>query len=91
LQHVYVYYRVVPEDAAAARTEVAALQQALAAHCGSPPRLARRCDDPSTWMEIYEDLANASAFVAVMADRLEEAQLDTLRRCKRHVECFSES
>lgn len=85
-----MYYRVVPEDAAAARAEVATLQAALAPCCGSPPRLARRCDDPTTWMEIYEDLADASAFVAAMADRLEEAQLDTLRRCQRHVECFSE-
>lgn len=90
MQHVYVYYRVDPGDAAAARAEAAALQAALAPYCGAPPRLVRRCDDAATWMEIYEDLADGATLVAAMRARLEHVALDTLRRCERHVECFSD-
>jgi len=87
--HVYVYYRVTRDDAAA-RSAIASLQAAVEAETGIAGRLLARCDDPSTWMEIYAPVADAPAF----ARRLEE-----LAQChraaaiacegRRHAECFA--
>jgi hypothetical protein len=89
--HVFVYYRVAAPDAAAARREVAALQAFLRPHCGLAPRLLRRCDDPATWMEVYEDLADAPALIDAMGAWLGATELDVLGRCERHLECFSDA
>jgi uncharacterized protein DUF4936 len=68
----YVYYKVPRENAARARTAVAALQRDLAAATGVHGRLLRRRDDETTWMEIYEDVRDAA--------RLESALEELARR-----------
>lgn len=89
MKHAYVYYRVDAAQASLAASRIDALLGALARHCSQPPRRLQRCDDPSTWMEIYEGIPDFVAF----STALNQAALDldcaghTLG--ERHLECFS--
>lgn len=69
----YVYYRIAPERADDAKRIVAALQQDVLRQTGVRGRLLRRRDDPATWMEIYEGIANESAFEAALAAAVERS------------------
>lgn len=63
----YVYYRVALDRAVQAKRVVEALQQDVFALTGVRGRLLQRRDDPSTWMEIYEGIADVGAFDASLA------------------------
>jgi hypothetical protein len=64
--HYYVWYRVTG-DPAAAREAVAALLHDLLAHAGVSGRVLVRRDDPTTWMEVYEDVADVERFERALA------------------------
>jgi hypothetical protein len=85
----YLYYRIDPARKATAAKRIDALLEAMAEHCARTPRRVVRCDDATTWMEIYEGIADYAAF----ATALDAAALDfgcaTFTRGGRHVECFS--
>ena len=63
----YVYYRVALDRAERARGVVEALQDDVFARTGVRGRLLHRRDDPATWMEIYEGIADQRAFDASLA------------------------
>ena len=63
----YVYYRVPVENAGRARAAVGALQRQLTSTTGIGGRLLRRRDDETTWMEIYENVADAAHFETELA------------------------
>lgn len=89
MQSAYVYYRIDPEQAALAAERIDALLLALAPQCALPPRRLARCDDPSTWMEIYEGIADFAAFgdaLHALADNLGCAEFTV---GGRHLECFA--
>lgn len=86
--HYYVWYRVAG-DLGAARTAVDALLRDVLASAGVTGRVLVRRDDPRTWMEIYENVADACLF----EENLERAALrhDIARVAeggRRHVEPF---
>lgn len=56
----YIYYRVA--HPLRARALVREIQAALKARTGIEGRLLRKHDDPSTWMEVYEDVEDSAAF-----------------------------
>ena len=64
--YFYVYYRIVA-DTAAARERIGALMSDVEARTGIAGTLLARCDDPSTWMEIYEPVGNPGAFARTLA------------------------
>jgi len=66
LLNYYIYYRVAPSEAARVRAVVDAVQSALGQDTGIQGRLLRRDDDPSTWMEIYEGVADPLRFEAAL-------------------------
>ena len=68
----YVYYKVPRENAERARGAVELLQRDVAAATGVHGRLLRRRDDETTWMEIYEDVADGT--------RLEKALDELVQR-----------
>jgi hypothetical protein len=84
----YIYYRVDPACADTAAQGVNALLQAMQAHCGISPRVVQRCDDPTTWMEIYEDIADWPAFVGALDHATAEAEIASCLAGDRHLECF---
>ncbi len=62
----YVYYRVVIAETARVRAVLEAVQAALGEDTGVRGRLLRCSDDPSTWMEIYEGVADPPRFKAAL-------------------------
>jgi hypothetical protein len=58
----YVYYRISPEQLGAARAAVQSLFAAVEKACGVRGRWMRRRDDPSTYMEVYEDVKDEAGF-----------------------------
>jgi hypothetical protein len=85
----YIYYRTAA-DAATVRATVASMQAALAAATGIPGRLLRRADDATTWMEIYEDVADPARFERELAAAVERCGARALLPAggDRHVERF---
>ena len=86
--HIYVYYRVAA-DTAAARATVDAFLAAVAAATGVAGRLLARCDDAATWMEVYEPVDDALAFQRCL-EVLERAHAvaGVAVDGARHAECF---
>lgn len=91
LLNYYVYYRVAPSDAARTRAVVDAVQSALHQHTGFQGRLLRRDDDPTTWMEIYEGVADPLRFEAVLDRLLAQHHFDGCMASdsRRHTERFT--
>jgi quinol monooxygenase YgiN len=79
----YVYYKVPPERALQVRTAVDALFKAVEKQCGVRGRWMHRRDDPSTCMEVYEDVKDEAAFEALL--EREGAKLGVQRKLERFV------
>jgi quinol monooxygenase YgiN len=62
----YVYYRIDPNRVRAARQAVHSLFSAVEKAFGVRGRWMRRRDDPSTYMEVYEDVRDEAAFEALI-------------------------
>lgn len=88
MRAAYIYYRVDPACTDAAAQGVDAVLRAMQAFCGPPPRVMRRCDDPATWMEIYEDIADWPAFLAALERATSQAGIASCLAGDRHLECF---
>lgn len=73
--HYYIYYRVADNDAET-ETQVRAMQARLACRSGVNGRLLKRRDDPHTWMEIYEDVADSSNFEQQLARAVSEFDVE---------------
>jgi len=88
-RHVYVYYRVVA-DRSTAHQAVGALLEAVEAKTGIAGRLLARCDDPQTWMEVYEPVDDVARFTdALQALVSHHRVLDIAADRVRHTECFA--
>jgi hypothetical protein len=79
----YVYYKVTPERVQEVRARIEALLQAVERQCGVRGRLMHRRDDPSTYMEVYEDVRDETAFEALL--EREGAKLGVQRKLERFV------
>jgi hypothetical protein len=86
----YIYYRVAPSAAARARAVVDAVQAALVQDTGIRGSVLRRDDDASTWMEIYEGVADPARFEAALERRLAQHGFDAgmAPGSRRHTERF---
>jgi len=89
VKHAYVYYRIDPAQTSLVAPRIDALLDARARYCSQPPRRLRRCDDPSTWMEIYEGIADFSAFSAALDRAVLDLDCAGATVGERHLECFS--
>jgi hypothetical protein len=87
--HFYVWYEVHGELAAAV-SSIGALIDEVEAETGVRGRLLARRDQPSTWMEVYEDVDDPRAFQRVLDARV--AALGALAFAeggRRHTERFA--
>jgi hypothetical protein len=89
VKSAYVYYRIDPAQAALASDRIDALLAVMARHCGQPPRRMSRCDDPATWMEVYEGIADLSAFATTLKTAVQTFDCTAFIQGERHLECFS--
>ena len=85
--HYFVWYRI-RGDAVAARAAVNTLMQEVTLRTGVIGRLLMRHDDPSTWMEVYESVADAALFDSVLEEATANAGPIDYAADGRHVERF---
>lgn len=86
---LYIYYRVLPVNAAALQLKLAAMQSELSQDHGVVTGLKRRPevkDGRETWMEIYQNVP--AGFDALLAQALERADAAALIEGPRHTEIF---
>jgi hypothetical protein len=88
VRSAYVYYRIDSEQTALAAARIDALLGAMALHCDTPPRRLSRCDDTTTWMEVYEGIADFAAFATALDAAAQTFDCSTFTRGERHLECF---
>jgi hypothetical protein len=79
----YIYYKVPPERVAALRPMIEELFSIIERQVGVRGRWMRRRDDPSTYMEVYEGVADGRAFEALLEGA--GAKLGLERRVERFV------
>ncbi len=85
---VCVYYRVTA-DTAPARARIHALIAEVEVRTGVQGGLLARCDDPSTWMEIYTPVARTATFRRTLATlAAKHGAMLLARDGQRHVESF---
>ena len=89
MKSAYVYYRIDPAQASLAADRIDALLDGMATQCGVMPRRQHRCDDPATWMEIYEGIADFSTFSAALNSSVRTFDCTAFTLGERHLECFS--
>lgn len=81
----YVYYKISPDKVAQMRASVHALFDAVEMNCGVRGRWMHRRDDPSTYMEVYENVQDEAAFEALL--EREGAKLGVQRHVERFLPC----
>lgn len=74
----YVYYKFDPERIEEVRAVVQAAFGAVEAETGVKGQWLRRRDDPSTFMEVFADVADVKAFDRALAAALEQADFEQL-------------
>jgi hypothetical protein len=79
----YVYYRIEPERVDELRRFVDVLFSVVEKQFGIRGRLMRRRDDPTTYMEVYEDVKDERGFEALL--EREGAELGVQRKVERFV------
>lgn len=83
MTNYYVYYRVDPARVGALRPQVEDLFDKVHRQTGVRGRWMHRRDDPLTYMEVYEGVADDAAFEALLAR--ESPALGLERRVERFV------
>lgn len=86
--NIYVYYRVDPQHSASAEAPIRAMQAQLASRTGVAPQLLKKRDEPLLWMETYQDVDDADAFLSELTRVADEYGLGGFRQGEPHVECF---
>lgn len=81
MTNYYVYYRVDPARVPSLRLEIDQLFETMHRQSGVRGRWLQRCEDPSTYMEVYEGVADEPAFEALLAR--ESSTLDLERKTER--------
>lgn len=79
----YVYYRVDAARLPALRKEIERVFAAIEQTCGVRGRWMRRRDEATTYMEVYDDVADEAAFEALLVRETAALGLE------RHVERFA--
>jgi hypothetical protein len=79
----YIYYKLTPAQVESLRPAVQAMFDEIEKRCGVRGRWMRRRDDPSTYMEVYEGVADEAGFEALL--EREGAKLGVPRKLERFV------
>ncbi len=85
---VYIYYRIDPQQTELAASRIDTLLSELTGYCNRPPRRLIRCDDQTTWMEIYEGIADMQAFAVALNAAVQAHRCCDFTLKERHLECF---
>ena len=83
MTNYYVYYRVDPARLGELRVAIEGLFRTVERETGVRGRWMHRRDDPATYMEVYEGVADDTAFDALL--ERETSSLGLARRTERFV------
>ena len=88
----YVYYRVADDAHTLAQQRVAALLEHVRIHGGVRGRLMKKRGEPDLWMEVYDGVADAARFEALLVSGGHELALDEvlMQGWSRRIECFED-
>ena len=85
----YVYYRVAPESAPAARGAIAQLLGRISQDTGIRGKVLTKRQEPLLWMEVYSGVKDPSAFEHALESHAAALRLaQYLAGGERRVECF---
>jgi hypothetical protein len=84
-----IWYRI-GGDPAKARAAANALLRDLSLAAGVTGRILVRRDDPSTWMEVFENVVDTTRFDAALEDATARCGIEHLIDGRRHVERFAD-
>jgi len=85
----YVYYRVAPEFATAARDAITQLLTRVSEDTGIRGQLLTKRQEPHLWMEVYPGVEDASAFERALEAHASALRLQRyLASGQRRLECF---
>lgn len=87
LAHYYIYYKVRSDDLETEH-QIRSMQARLACRSGHDGKLLKRRDDPLTWMEIYEQVKDSTAFEQHLARVVAEFDVAMFINGNRVTECF---
>ncbi len=83
----YIYYRVLTDDLDTER-QIRGMQARLGCRTGVLGSLLKRQDDALTWMEIYANITDQTAFDQALNQILAEFDVEMFINGKRITECF---
>lgn len=83
----YTYYRVLTDDPET-ECQIRNMQAKLGCRTGVYGSLLKRQDDARTWMEIYPNIIDQTAFDLALTRVLSELDIDMFINGKRITECF---
>jgi hypothetical protein len=86
----YIYYRIDPVRAEAARLRVKQLLDSVQQATGTAGRLMTKRGEPNLWMEVYENVTDEAVFereLVAAVNRLNATEF-LLPGSGRHIECF---
>jgi hypothetical protein len=88
----YVYYRVDPAKTAATEPRIRELLEAVRKATGIDGRLMTKRGEPNLWMEVYENVPDASKFEWELAEAVGHLKIQEflLPGTPRHIEIFEE-
>lgn len=86
-QDYYVWYRVIQADRET-ETVVAAMMARLACRSGVSGVLKKKRDEPRLWMEVYAGVTDPEHFERLMAQALDERDLEMFLDGPRRLEVF---
>jgi hypothetical protein len=79
----YVYYKIAPERLGEFRGVIKSLFEIIEKHTGVRGRWMHRRDDPTTYMEVYEEVKDERGFEALL--EREGAKLGVARKVERFI------
>ena len=88
----YIYYRVDPSQARAARQRVKQLLALVKSSAHVNGRLLKKRGEPNLWMEVYENVAETAEFEQALADAVSKLKaIEFLQSgTGRHIESFED-
>lgn len=87
MQSYFVWYRVNREDGET-ESVIRAMLGRVACRSGISGRLLKKREQPSLWMEIYADVADATRFERLLAQAVDEFDVEMFIDGERQTECF---
>jgi len=86
--HYYVWYRLRGDDGADAHRAVTQMLKDVFVHAGILGRVLVRRDDPRTWMEVYENVADPRLFEEKLLAAAHRYDVARFAEDGRHLEAF---